>query len=104
MPRKTAKTWYCQSIPLPAVRRLFGKALTPSLVLAIVDCIQCTLCEVSGSLSLHQIATLEAHAFVSALPSVDRFSMVVMLLPCADKAKVTELLQVLGVTRSVWGL
>ena len=62
------------------------------------------LYEVSGSLSLHQIATLEAHAFVSALPKVDRFSMVVMLLPCADKAKVAELLQVLGVARSVWGL
>jgi len=101
----SAEKWkIIKSMPLSAVRRLFGKALTPPLVIAIVDCIQCVLYEVSGSLLLHQIATLEAHAFVSALPSVDRFLVVVMLLPCADKAKVKELLQVLGVPRSAWGL
>jgi len=101
----SAQKWeIIKSIPLSAVRHLFGQALTPPLVLAIVDCIQCMLYEVSGSLSLHQIATLEARAFVSALPSVDRFSIVVMLLPCADKVKITGLLHVLGVARSAWGL
>lgn len=86
---------------MSSVRTLFGKSLSPPLLLDIVDSIQNVLCDISENPSLHHS---EARALITALPSVDRFAMLVALLDRADKEKIAKLLQTLGVARSAWGL
>lgn len=87
------------------MKPLFGKSLTASLLLELIDSVQTILDNSSlVPIASGDLVSPAARTFITALPSVDRFSMLTMFMTASQKQRAANLLKTLGVAKSAWGL
>jgi len=95
------------SIPPSAIKPLFGISLTPAILMSIVETLEVVLIPSRGSFPSSASSTVpksSIRTYVTSLPSIDRFSFVIMFLSESERARINSLLSEVGVAKSGWGL
>ncbi|KAF8333596.1 uncharacterized protein EI90DRAFT_2916172 [Cantharellus anzutake] len=89
------------SIPPSSLKTLFGTSLTPTILMSLIDCVHSLISTATSSKLRSSLRT-----YLTALPTIERFSFLTMFLSPLEKERIKSLLEIVGlnVTKSGWGL
>lgn len=95
-----------QTIRPSRLKPLFGTSLTPTFLLSALETFSTIGVSTSSSAANEQtkVSAAQIRPYVTALPSIERFAIIVMFLSEAEKEQIRAALELVGVDRKAWGV